>query len=335
MKTQETFINIEKRDQYIREIANNFQKSRILFSSLELDVFTVIGTETKAVAQIAEEVNANLKSLEKLLNALVNMGFLLKKGDTYTNKPDSLIYLSRESPNYLGDLMHIASLWDNWSNLTQTIRIGKPIQYQDISEKSDSWLESFILSSFRESKKYADLICKQVPAKNPFKILDLGAGSGVYAIEFAKMYPKATVYALELPRVANITKKFIDRSGLNERIKVISADMITDDFGKDYDLVILSDVLSEFSFKTNLDLMKKIYDSLNFNGVIAVFDYFYNDDKTGPQESTMQALNMMINTLDGEVLNNTDIWFALKEAWFMDIYKVETNFGKSLIIGKK
>lgn len=335
MKKIETFINIEKRDQYIRDIAHSFKKSRILFTSLELSLFTIIGNEAKTLKSIAEESSCNERALEKILNALVNMGFLNFKNGFYSNTPDSLVFLSKESPNYLGDLMHIASLWENWSNLTEIVIKGKPVKYQSLSEKSNEWLEAFILASFRESKNYANVITRQIPAQNPMKILDLGAGSGVFSIELAKLYPKAQIYAFELPKVSELTQKFIDRSGLSERIHIISGDFTRDEIGSDYDLVLISDVLSEYSFRTVMSTLKKVYDSMKFRGVVAIFDYIFDDKRTSPTEVVTHSINMLINTLDGEVLANTDIWFAMKEAWFSDIYKIETNFGKSLVIGFK
>lgn len=335
MKKLETFINLEKKDQYIRDIAHSFKKSRILFTSLELGIFTIIGNEARTVRSIAEEAQCNERALEKILNALVNLGLIKFKDGFYSNTPESLLFLSKESPNYLGDLMHIAALWENWSHLTEIVKIGKPVKYQSLSEKSDEWLEAFILASFRESKNYASVIVRQIPANNPMKILDLGAGSGVFSIELAKMYPKAQIYAFELPRVAELTQKFIDRSGLSERIHTIAGDFTKDPIGSDYDLVLISDVLSEYSFKTVMKTLSKVYDAMRFRGVIAIFDYFFDDKRTEPEEAVTHSINMLINTLDGEVLNNTDIWFAMREAWFSDIYKIETNFGKSLVIGFK
>lgn len=335
MKTLETFINIEKRDQFIRDMAYSFMKSRILFTSLELGIFTVIGNENKTASEIANEINCNEKALEKILNALVNLGFLTKKYNQYANKVDSLLFLCKDSPNYLGDLVHIASLWENWSNLTETIKIGHPPKYSSLNEKDENWLEAFTLASYRESRIYASKIINQIPLKNPLRMLDLGAGSANLSIEFARAYPRLNVTAFDLPNVAKITQKFVDRSGLNDRITVHSGDFNTDDLGTDYDFVLISDVISEYSFSTTMKLLKKVYDALKFGGVVAIIDTFFNDNRTGGEEAVMKALNMLVNTLDGEVLNNTDIWFAMREAWFSDIYKIETNFGKSIIIGFK
>jgi SAM-dependent methyltransferase len=335
MKTLETFIHIDKRDQFIRDMANAFKKSRILFTSLELDIFTVIGNESKSCKNIAEQIAVNEKALERLLNALVSLGFLNKKVGQFSNKVESLLFLSKESPNYLGDLMHIASLWENWSRLTDTIKIGRPPAYEELSDKDEEWLEASILSSYRETRIYADRIVKQIPLQNPSRMLELGAGSANFSIEFAKVYPRLTSIAYELPKIAPITQKFINRSGLSDRVSTLAGNFLTDDLGQDYDFVLISDVIAEYSFPVILKLIKKVYDTMKYGGVIAIIDSFFNDDRTGDEEAIMKSLNMLVNTLDGDVLNDTDIWFTLREAWFTDIYKIETNFGKSIVIGFK
>ncbi|OGU56765.1 MAG: hypothetical protein A2X64_01610 [Ignavibacteria bacterium GWF2_33_9] len=335
MKTIDTFIQIDNKDQFVTDIATGFQKSRILFTSLELGIFTIIGNESKSAEKIAEESNCKPESLEKLLNTLVNMQLLNKKYNEFSNKVNSLLYLSKESPNYLGDLLHIASLWDNWSNLTDTVRNGEPTHYQSINEKDNEWIEAYILASYRASKSYINHIFNHIPLSNPRRMLDLGARSANHSIQCAKLYPRLDIIAFDYPRVIEITQKFINRSGLSDRISTLSGDFLTDDIGNEYDFVFMADIISQSSFKTNIELLRKVYDSMNFGGVVAIMDSFYDDNKTGPEEANLLSLNMMVNTMEGEVLNDTDIWFAMREAWFSDIYKIRTNFGKSIIIGKK
>ena len=335
MKISEQKLVIDPKPMYYKEIAQSFQISRILFTSLELDIFSKIGNESKTLHQIATESNLNENPLGRLLNALVNLGFLEKKDDLYLNKVDTLLYLSNDSPNYLGNLMHIASLWDMWSDLTYSIKEGKPRKYKNLWEKDEKWLESFILSTFNDAKQYANQIVPSIPLTNSLKMLDLGAGSGIYSIEFAKLYPKISIIAYDLPQVIPITQKFIDRSGYKDRISTYGGDFTKDEIGVGYDFIFISDVLSEYPYRTTLDLLKKAYNALNFGGVIAVFETMYNDERTGPKEAIMQSLNMLVNTMGGDVLNDTDIWFALREAWFDDLYKINTDFGKSLVIAFK
>jgi Fic family protein len=63
----------------IREFAASFQKSRILLSGIELDIFTNINVSGTTGNQIANHLHLNERACERLLNALVSLGFLTKK----------------------------------------------------------------------------------------------------------------------------------------------------------------------------------------------------------------------------------------------------------------
>jgi predicted transcriptional regulator len=62
----------------IREFAASFQKSRILLSGFELDIFSNVDEPGTTSNQIAEKLNLDDHACDRLLNALVSLGFLTK-----------------------------------------------------------------------------------------------------------------------------------------------------------------------------------------------------------------------------------------------------------------
>ena len=62
----------------VLEIASGFQKSRILLTAFELDIFTAIGGESLSSADVAHKIGARPKSTDRMLNALCAMGLLAK-----------------------------------------------------------------------------------------------------------------------------------------------------------------------------------------------------------------------------------------------------------------
>lgn len=79
--------------------------------------------------------------------------------------------------------------------------------------------------------------------KNAKKLLDLGGGHGLYAIAFAQLNPNLDVSIFDLPHVAEITRDFIKRYRMKDRIKVIAGDFTKDDIGNGYDIIFASDYL--------------------------------------------------------------------------------------------
>jgi predicted transcriptional regulator len=90
----------------LREVVMAFQKSRILLTAYELDIFTFIGEKSYNSGTISKALNLNKNATERLLNALVALELMEKKNENYNNSKDSLMFLSKNSPTYLGGLMH-------------------------------------------------------------------------------------------------------------------------------------------------------------------------------------------------------------------------------------
>ena len=108
----------------IREFASSFQKSRILLTGFELDIFSSLEETGNTASQIAKMLSLNEHACERLMNALVSLGFLSKEGRSFFNTKEGFTFLSRKSPEYLGGLMHTNHLWNTWSNLTRVVKTG-------------------------------------------------------------------------------------------------------------------------------------------------------------------------------------------------------------------
>jgi hypothetical protein len=196
----------------IREFAASFQKSRILLSGFELDIFTNISESGSKSYQIANDLKLNEQACERLLNALVSLGFLAKKNSFFFNTPESFKFLSRNSPDYLGGLMHSNHLWNTWSNLTQVVRTGVSAHSSEINIRGEEWLFPFINAMHDRAKKQAPEQLKNLNLAGVKSILDVGGGSGAYSMEFISKKPGIEATVFDLPNVIPITKKFLDRN---------------------------------------------------------------------------------------------------------------------------
>ena len=171
---------------------------------------------------------------------------------------------------------------------------------------------------------------------DPFsKILDLGCGSGAYAVEFVKTKPEILVTAYDYPDITDITKKYVEATSSKNKIEIVSGNFFVDEIGSGYDIAFLSNVIHSYSIWENMDLIKKVYYAIKPGGKIIIHDYIIDDDRTSPEEAALFALNMLVNTKAGDTYIYTDIWIMLQEAWFRDIYRIDTEKGTSLIIGTR
>ena len=319
----------------IREFAASFQKSRILLSGIELDIFTNINESGTTSNQIANHLHLNERACERLLNALVSLGFLTKKNHLFFNTADSFAFLSKKSSDYSAGLMHLNHLWNTWSNLTQVVKTGKSAHPEEINERGEEWLFAFIDAMHDRAKKQAPQQLANIDLSEVESILDIGGGSGAYSMEFVSKKPEITAIVFDLPGVVPITKRFINKEGFSDQIKTHPGDYTTDDLPIGFDLVFLSAVIHSNSLEINKELIKKCYNSLNKNGKIVIQDWIMNNDRTLPASGAVFAINMLVGTEAGDCFTDQEATEMLNAAGFKNISRTEFETGLSQITAQK
>jgi SAM-dependent methyltransferase len=319
----------------IREFAASFQKSRILLSGIELDIFTNINESGTTSNQIANHLHLNERACERLLNALVSLGFLTKKNHLFFNTADSFAFLSKKSSDYSAGLMHLNHLWNTWSNLTQVVKTGKSAHPAEINERGEEWLFAFIDAMHDRAKKQAPQQLANIDLSEVESILDIGGGSGAYSMEFVSKKPEIAAIVFDLPGVVPITKRFINKEGFSDQIKTHPGDYTTDDLPKGFDLVFLSAVIHSNSLEINKELIKKCYNSLNKNGKIVIQDWIMNNDRTQPASGAVFAINMLVGTEAGDCFTDQEATEMLNAAGFKNISRTEFETGLSQMIAQK
>ncbi len=319
----------------IKEAALAFQKSRIILTAYELDIFTYIGENSQNSEVISKALNINKNATERLLNALVAIKLLNKNDIYYSNTKDSLQFLSKNSPAYLAGLLHSNHMWNTWSNLTNVVKTGNSSDIRDVNERGEEWLEAFINAMHDRGKKQADNQVSKIDLHNVKSILDIGGGSGCYCMAFLNRKPELKATIFDLPNVVPISKKIVEQEGYSGKIEHYTGDYTTDDLPIGFDLVFLSAVIHSNTSDTNQELVKKCYNSLNTNGKIVIQDWIMNDAKTEPVQGAIFSINMLVGVIGGDCYSENEVSTWLKNAGFSDISKVVLDAGIAQVIGIK
>ncbi len=321
--------------QEIRTIVTGFQKSRILLTAFELDIFTFIGERSLNAQTISHALTLNKNATERLLNALVAIKLLEKKQEDFNNTKESLMFLSKNSPAYNAGLMHSNHLWNTWSHLTEVIKTGKPAHIEEINERGEKWLEAFIGAMHDRGKKQAPAQVSTIDLQNVESVLDVGGGSGVFCMAFLNRKPELKATVFDLPNVLPISKRIVEKEGFTGKIDHYEGDYTTDELPKGFDLVFLSAIIHSNSFETNQELVKKCYNSLNTNGKIVIQDWIMNDAKTEPFQGAIFSINMLVGVEGGDCYSESEVKTWLTKAGFTDIQLVELEAGLGQMIGIK
>ncbi|MEN8119739.1 MAG: methyltransferase [Bacteroidota bacterium] len=318
----------------LNNMINGFQKSRVILTAFELGIFTLLSNTKKSAKEIAKNRNIDTDPLERLMNALCSLELLEKKNEKFSNLPIAESFLVKGKPDFLSRIYHSINLWDSWSSLTQIVKTGTVPHQTQIIDKDEDWLRNFIGAMHNRAKKTAPGTVKKIDLDGVNSILDIGGGSGVFAMAFKTRKKELNVSVFDLPNVILLTKEHIEKEGFEGKIHTIAGDYLKDDIGTGYDLIFLSAIIHSNSFEKNQKLILKCASALNKNGRILIDDFIMNEDKTSPMRGAIFSINMLVGTKSGTTYSENEIkaWFDKANIRF--ISNEQTQFGTSQIIGQ-
>ena len=321
-------------DQWM-EMLRGYQPSRIFLSALELDAFTVVaGAGARATAEVvARGMGADAHGAEVLLDALVALGMLEKRAGVYANTAAAASHLVAGAPDDSRDaLKHNLSLWSTWSTLTECVRAGHTVRTGDMASRGDDWTVPFIAAMHRNASMRAPLVVNAVGA-GARRLLDVGGGSGAFAIAFAQAHPALEAEVLDLPTVLPITQRHIAEAGLEARVRTRAGDLRRDAFGSGYDLALLSAICHMLSPAENQDLLARLRAALVPGGRVVIQDHVMNVDKTAPRVGALFAINMLVGTPAGGTYSEEEYRRWLECAGFGEVCRIAIGGPNDLMVG--
>jgi ubiquinone/menaquinone biosynthesis C-methylase UbiE len=305
-----------------------FQESRAILTALELDLFTAIGSGATA-AQAAAAAGTEARATEMLLHALASLDLVRKEGTVFHNTPVAARFLAAGSPDSARmAMLHTAGLWHRWSGLTECVRTGTATP----EERGAEGTEAFIAAMHNNARQRAAQLAGAVAA-GASRMLDVGGGSGAYAIAFAQANPQLRAEVFDQPAVLAIAERHIREAGLEERISIRVGDLRTDEFGG-YDLVLISAICHMLSEEENRDLLARVHRALVKGGRVAIQDFLLRADKTGPRAAALFSLNMLVNTRGGASYSEDEYAAWLGEAGFDEVRRVPMAGPAGVLVGQ-
>jgi len=281
----------------LMQLANAFSESQVLLAANDLDLFTVIGTGGRTAGGIARRCAADPEGMRFLLDALVGLELLSRRGRHYHNTPLGRKYLDCRSPTSISNLLWLLGHhWHDWTALPQALRQGRPGWAP--ATRSREFRRRFSLAMHERSHVLAGptVATFRLP-RNAKRFLDLGGGPGSYAIALAKRYP--LLEGVVLDQTVTTAKRLIFREGLGARLKARAGNIFTADLGTGYDAVLVSNVIHVFNEAENKRLLKRVRDSLRPGGKVFLVEFFLDSSRTRPPKAAVFSLMMYLFTASG------------------------------------
>jgi 3-hydroxy-5-methyl-1-naphthoate 3-O-methyltransferase len=306
----------------IMQLSWGYAPPLIIEAAVKHRLFDLLDISPKTAPQLAKEAYVSLRGVSAICNALVGLRLLGRAGDRYTLTPESAAFLVSHRPGYHGAFFrHVSSqLIPNWLSLAKAVSTGRSVAPVNSEKKGAKFFAEFVEAIFPLSYAAAKTLGEhlRIPAaKNPVTVLDLAAGSGVWGVALAEQSPKVHIRAVDWPKVLAVTKKIAGRHGVRKQLTVVPGDLLKAQFGKHHQVATLGHILHSEGRDRSRKLLKKTFAALAPGGTIAIMEFLVNRERTDPVIGLLFAVNMLINTDEGDTFSFEEISGWLREAGFV------------------
>jgi ubiquinone/menaquinone biosynthesis C-methylase UbiE len=325
----------------IMQMAWGYVPPLVLEAAIRHHVFDVLDSGPKDIWEVEKATGASARGLAAIMDALVGLNFLSKdEQGRYALTPESDAFLVSTKPSFQGGFIKHCSehLIPRWLHINEVVATGKPVSAVNEEKSGGEFFHNFVLDIFPMSYPAAQTLAAHMnygSAGAPVNVLDIGAGSGVWGIAVAQSSPRVQVTAVDWPEVIDITKKTSAKFGLADRFSFTIGDLHDVDFGSGHHLATVGHILHSEGEKRSRELLARIYKALASGGTIAVQEFLVNKERTGPLNGLFFAVNMIVNTTEGNTWSFEEIGAWLEEAGFANPRLLESPGPSPLILATK
>ncbi len=323
------------------QLAWGYVPPLVLEAAIRHRVFDVLDSGPKTIHQVRAATGASQRGLRAIMNALVGLEFLVKDTqDHYSLDPESAAFLVSAKPGFQGGLIRHCSehLIPKWLRLNEIVATGKPVEAVNQEAPGSEFFQKFVNDIFPMSFPAAQVLAQHLAidgSRSSARVLDLAAGSGVWGIALAQSSEHVRVTAVDWPDVIPITRKTVARFGLSDRFSFVEGDLLQVDFGTGSNVATLGHILHSEGGERSRALLSKTYGALEPGGTIAIAEFLVNPDRTAPLNGLFFAVNMLVNTENGDTYSFEEISSWLTEAGFINARTLDSPGPSPLILANK
>lgn len=304
-------------------VSGSYWECCAIHAAVALDIFSPLAGGPLTVAELARRIGGDPRATGMLATALCALGFLSRRGEVCTLEPFARKWLCRDSPDYLGHIIaHHRHLMPGWERLDEAVRKGHAVRDSSAHAEDAAERESFLMGM----RNIADLQARQsvphIDLAGRSRLLDLGGGTGAYAVHFCRRNPELSAVVFDLPTSRPFAEKVIAGEGMADRICFEAGDFLTDTLPEGCDVAWLSQILHSTDFPHAGEIVDRAARALVPGGLLLIQEFILDDDRNGPAHPALFSLNMLIGTTRGQAYTQAELAGFLTGAGAVEVRRL-------------
>jgi 2-hydroxy-4-(methylsulfanyl)butanoate S-methyltransferase len=307
----------------ISAITYGFMASKALFAALDFDLFTHIDRGADSVVELTKASGVSENRLVTLLTALKSLGLIVEREGRFANAPATAKFLVAGASGDFRDYVRLvngAFGYESFRHLTASLR-GERIFpdkgfYEGMIYSADLGGEAFSSAQHSGSLGPARLMAKRVSLGDRKRLLDVGGGSGAYALAFCAANPRLKATILDFPQTVETAKRYVRDARLTDRVAHLAGDAVTTEWPTGHDVVLMSYVWSAVGSADIAVLARRAFDMLPSGGLVLVHDFMVDNADAQPPFAAWYLLGSIFDNPNAVCLTPAFVEDALRQAGF-------------------
>ena len=294
-------------------------------------IFAALAREPMPTAELAARTPLSDSGLAALLPILASLGLTRRAADGALRlTPLAREYLLAGSPYYVGTGLY----WD----------CHEPIPSHYLAEPGAAapppaprW-PAAVRVAVPHSRNFAPSVAaaRSGAFDRVRHLVDVGGGSGVFAIPMALDHPDAHVTLVDLPDAIPAARDSLAKYGLADRIALVGMDMFRDEWSFGFcDGMFFGNVFHASGDDACRALAQNCFASLAPGGIVGVHEVVFDDGKDGPLLAALWNANMIARRREARQRTVAEIVALLESAGFGDCLAMPTAGEFWLVTGTK
>lgn len=293
-------------------------------TAVHLHLFETLHERPLSLPALAQTLGCQERGLHKLLRALAALGYVKEQDGRYAITPmTEKWFLDGATVDMkAATICWDAFLRDLWPHAPAVIQSGeRPYDFYEYTAATPGLSHAHQQMMAGNARLNAPQIAARIQLPSgPTRLLDVGGGHGIYTIQLCHAYPNLQATIMDSAIALETAQQHVTAAGLNGRIRLQPADIWEADWGSDYDLILLFNLIHHFDFETNVTLLRRAGAALKPGGQLAIFDQM-TSKVLGPAINTIfQLINLMYYLFaDGRTFSREEVAQLLDAAGYGEV----------------
>jgi predicted O-methyltransferase YrrM len=276
---------------------NGYATDLLAVAAVDFDVFGRLARGPKSFDDLRGEIGLAERAANVLFTALRALELLVMAPDGRLDlTPAAREHLVPGAYFEVGGYIGLVADAPNVRALAERLRTNRPAGHGAEDEgaafifrdglesamDSEASARRLTLSLAGRAKNVAPYLAANVSLGAAKVLLDIGGGTGIYAIACVQQNPNLRAVVWDRPEVLKVAREMAEDYGVADRVELVGGDMFTDPIPSGADVVLLSNVLHDWDVPECRTLLKRCADVLPAGGRVLIHDVFLDDDLGGP-----------------------------------------------------